>query len=223
MFDIAVITVLLIAIVGVVIYIEHKKANKPHADTYKRYKVDENRKSVFLESLDKKDSTKTEVKETPSSKKESTVSLNKTVKEPLEIKKENVSEDITASIKEIPLKKENVVSIALPEADYSKFDHSRLLEMGLSEDEVRELIAELIAQIETELPLIEKTIDPLDIENMSEHLHYIKGSATNLGSGGISDLLIDFYTYVQKDKEIAIIEAYFKHLKSYYKELKEQY
>ena len=58
---------------------------------------------------------------------------------------------------------------------------------------------------------------------MEELTHSIKGSATNLGTGGISDLIVDYDTYLKTGAEPAIAEAYFEHLNHYYEKLKEQY
>ena len=111
----------------------------------------------------------------------------------------------------------------LPEANYPKFTHIRLVEMGLSDEEAKEFVGELIPQIETQYPLIQKAIEELDFEEMERLTHGIKGSATNLGTGGISDLLTDYNTYLKTGTDIDIIKAYFEHLKYYNEELKAQY
>jgi len=113
--------------------------------------------------------------------------------------------------------------VDLPECNYPKFDHSRLLEMGLSQNEVEEFVAELIPQIEAQIPLIKEAMDISDFHNMERLTHSIKGSSTTVGTGGISDLLVEFNTYLKTGKELAVVEAYFKHLKHYSQELKEQY
>ena len=113
--------------------------------------------------------------------------------------------------------------IDLPECNYPKFDHSRLVEMGLSDDEAKEFVAELIPQLETQIPLIKEAMGISDFHNMERLTHSIKGSSTTVGTGGISDLLVEFNTYIKTGREPAIIEAYFEHLKHYSQELKEQY
>ena len=118
---------------------------------------------------------------------------------------------------------EEAEPIHLPEANYPRFDHSRLIDMGLSEEDAKEFVRELILQIQTQLPLIKEAIDISDFQRMEELTHSIKGSATNLGTGGIADLIIDYDTYLKTGTEPAIAEAYFEHLNHYYEKLKEQY
>ncbi len=108
-------------------------------------------------------------------------------------------------------------------ADYPKFDHTRLIEMGLSEEEAKEFVAELIPQIEAQMPLIKKAIEISDFHEIELLTHSIKGSSSTVGTGGISDLLADFNTYIKTGKELPIIEAYFEQLNHYYKEIKKQY
>ena len=111
----------------------------------------------------------------------------------------------------------------LPEANYPKFTHIRLVEMGLSDEEAKEFVAELIPQIEEQFPLIEKALQELDFHQIERLTHGIKGSATNLGTGGVSDLLVDYNTYLKTGTDIDIARAYFDHLELYDNELKAQY
>ncbi|UPT76767.1 Hpt domain-containing protein [Sulfurovum sp. XGS-02] len=111
----------------------------------------------------------------------------------------------------------------LPEANYPPFTHVRLVEMGLSDEEAKEFVAELIPQIETEIPLIEAAIEEGDFHKIEKLTHGIKGSATNLGTGGVSDLLTDYNTYVKTGTDVDITNAYLEHLKHYTNELKAQY
>lgn len=111
----------------------------------------------------------------------------------------------------------------LPEVNYPKFTHIRLVEMGLSDEEAKEFVGELIPQIEAEFPLIEKAIQDLDFHQMERLTHGIKGSATNLGTGGVSDLLVEYNTYLKTGTDIDIAKAYFEHLIRYNNELKAQY
>lgn len=114
-------------------------------------------------------------------------------------------------------------TIAVSLGKYPKFDYSRLLEMGLSEEEAREFVAELIPQIETQIPLIKEAMAISDFHNMERLTHSIKGSSTTVGTGGVSDLLVDFNTYLKTGTEPALVEAYLEQLKHYCEELKEQY
>ncbi len=131
---------------------------------------------------------------------------------------------IVKEIKPVEFSKvEEAEPIHLPEANYPRFDHSRLIDMGLSEEDAKEFVGELILQIETQLPLIKEAMEIPDFHRMEELMHSIKGSATNLGTGGVSDLIIDYDTYLKTGTELAIAKAYFEHLNYYCEELKEQY
>ena len=95
--------------------------------------------------------------------------------------------------------------------------------MGLSDEEAKEFVAELIPQLEVEIPLIEAAIQDGDFDKMERLTHGIKGSATNLGTGGVSDLLVDYNTYVKTGTDTDIGKAYLEHLVRYTNELKAQY
>ena len=111
----------------------------------------------------------------------------------------------------------------LPNKEYPSFDNSRLLGMGLSQEDADAFVRELIEQVETQIPLIESAIESDDYEKVEQLTHSIKGSATNLGTGGIADLLIDFNTYCKKGRDKEIIVHYFAYLKSYLTKLKNQF
>lgn len=111
----------------------------------------------------------------------------------------------------------------LPEAKYPEFTHTRLIEMGLSEEEAKEFIAELIPQLETEIPLIEAALKEGDFHKMERLTHGIKGSASNLGTGGVSDLLAEYNTYLKTGTDSDISKAYLEHLIQYTSALKTQY
>ena len=112
---------------------------------------------------------------------------------------------------------------ALPEANYPPFTHVRLVEMGLSDDEAKEFVCELIPQLEEQIPLIEAQLNIPDFHQIERLTHSIKGSATNIGTGGISDLLVDYNTYLKTGDDVDVAKAYFEHLKHYTQELKSQY
>ncbi len=111
----------------------------------------------------------------------------------------------------------------LPEANYPQFTHVRLVEMGLSDEEAKEFVAELIPQLEVEIPRIEAAIQDEDFHKIERLTHGIKGSATNLGTGGVSDLLVEYNTYLKTGTDIDIAKAYFEHLIYYTNALKTQY
>jgi len=121
--------------------------------------------------------------------------------------------------KQKPIKKEK----KLPHCTYPQFTHARLVKMGLSDEESKEFVQELIPQLEIQIPLIKEALAIPDFHQMERLTHSIKGSATNLGTGGISDLLVECNTYLKTGTDIDIAKAYFDYLKHYTQELKEQY
>ena len=122
-----------------------------------------------------------------------------------------------------PIQEKRKPTISLPKADYAQFSHQRLIDMGLSDEESREFVLELIPQIEIQLPLIKKSLHKHDYQAIERLTHSIKGSATNIGIGGVSNLLVDYNTYLKTGSDFSIAEAYFKHLIYYTNELKLQY
>ena len=195
------ITSIFIIILSIVIYIEYK-----------------NKKEIRLKH--QRDIKKTTPPPTLSPEKEIKPTEEKPDEDTLEEK--FIPEVKEAKPVELP-EVEEAEPIHLPEANYPRFDHSRLIDMGLSEEDAKEFVKELILQIQTQLPLIKEAIDISDFQRMEELTHSIKGSATNLGTGGIADLIIDYDTYLKTGTEPAIAEAYFEHLNHYYEKLKEQY
>ena len=113
--------------------------------------------------------------------------------------------------------------IELPQCKYPDFDYSRLVGMGLSEEEAVEFIQELIPQIGTQIPLIQEAMDKEDFYSMERLTHSIKGSSTTVGSGGVSDLLVEYNTYLKTGEELEVAKAYQRHLKDYYEALKTAY
>jgi len=111
----------------------------------------------------------------------------------------------------------------LPQCQYPKFNYSRIMGLGLSEDEAIEFVQELIPQLKIQIPLIEDAIKEENFKAIEELTHSIKGSSTNIGTGGISDLLIEFNTYIKTQKELPVVEEYFKYLKYYTKNLEKEF
>ncbi|BAF72185.1 Hpt domain-containing protein [Sulfurovum sp. NBC37-1] len=106
---------------------------------------------------------------------------------------------------------------------YPDFDHSRLVEMGLSDEEAKDFVKELISQIEEQLPLIEKALQEGDFHQMEQLTHSIKGSSTNIGTGGVADLLIDYNTYLKTGNDPILSKSYYEELKIQLERLKVQY
>ena len=144
-------------------------------------------------------------------------------------KKEEVKADKLPTAKvekpkvEAPKKEAPKKTKKLPNCTYPLFTHVRLIEMGLSDEEAQEFVQELIPQLEAQIPLIEEAFKEKDFHQMERLTHSIKGSATNLGTGGISDLLVECNTYLKTGTDIDIAKAYFDSLKHYTQTLKEQY
>lgn len=112
---------------------------------------------------------------------------------------------------------------SFPQFKYPPFNHARLIAMGLSQEDAKEFVNELISQVDAQIPLIDEAMKIPDFNQMERLTHSLKGSATNLGNGGISDLLVDFNTYLKSGRDFSAAQTYFAHLKYYLKILKEQY
>ncbi|MDD3602434.1 MAG: Hpt domain-containing protein [Sulfurovum sp.] len=110
-----------------------------------------------------------------------------------------------------------------PQLNYPPFDYARLLALGLSQEEAREFVNELILQIETQIPLIKTAIQTADFHQAERLTHSLKGSASSIGEGGVSALLIDYNTYLKHGEDISVINTYFIHLNYYLDALKKQY
>ena len=110
-----------------------------------------------------------------------------------------------------------------PEKVYPNFDNSRLLSMGLSQEDADSFVLELIGQIDDHIPQIEAAIEADDFENVERLTHSLKGSATNLGTGGVADQLIEFNTYCKSEKEKEALKSYLSSLKAYLEKLKKQF
>ena len=114
----------------------------------------------------------------------------------------------------------------LPSCQYPPFSHARLIEMGLSDEESKEFVQELIPQLLTQISLIQNAIPLSDFKEIERLTHSIKGSATNLGTGGISDLLVEFNTYLKNDANMIdrdVVDTYLKYLIHYTQELEKEY
>ena len=136
--------------------------------------------------------------------------------------KKDIIRETTSNLQENYQKKNNLKK-QLPLCNYPPFTHVRLVEMGLSDEESKEFVAELIPQIETQIPLIKEAMKNSDFHQMEQLTHNIKGSATNLGTGGISDLLVECNTYLKTGTDSDIAKVYFDNPIYYTEELKKQY
>lgn len=121
-------------------------------------------------------------------------------------------------------KKEEPPKASVPTHHYERFNAQRAMdEFGLGEDEIKDFIQDLIAQIDTEMPVLSDAIQRNDRVLSERSTHKIKGSAVNLGAGGIADLLSDFNTYLKGSFKKPEVDAYFVDLEFYLKQLKEDF
>ncbi|MEA3491361.1 MAG: Hpt domain-containing protein [Campylobacterota bacterium] len=111
----------------------------------------------------------------------------------------------------------------LPNGEYPDFNHSRLMDMGLSQTDANIFVHDLIVQIEDHIPKIEAAIRDREYDEIEHLTHSIKGSATNLGTGGIADVLVDYNTYCKTGKDDEVLLAYMMILKTHQVKLKEQF
>ena len=177
-----------------------------------------------------KEETKNEAKPrferetTPKKESEETVKKRETQKTvPNKTKKESVV--TTPAQKSVPLVAEEnkTPPTQLPSGEYPDFSYQRLLDMGLSDEEAQEFVQELIPQIDEQIPKIEAAMEIPDYHKMERLTHSIKGSSTNIGEGGVADVLVDYNTYLKTGKDMSIIRAYHKHLITYLEKLKKRF
>jgi hypothetical protein len=158
-----------------------------------------------------------------------TAEIQKAGEKPLSTPKERETQKPQPSTqKPLPPKKAAPITQELPREDlpsgeYPAFNYDRLLKMGLSEEEAHAFIQELIPQIGEQIPLLDEAMKIPDFHQMERLTHSIKGSSTTIGTGGVSDLLVEYNTYLKEGKEVRIAEVYQKYLKHYYEKLKKQF
>ncbi|MCF6243690.1 MAG: Hpt domain-containing protein [Sulfurovum sp.] len=144
-------------------------------------------------------------------------------------KSQSVSSEDTSTLakkkNEISQNNDNLASSINTDANikYPEFTHKRLLDMGFTTNEAKEFVSELITQIETQIPLIEEAIHLSNLSQIERLTHHIKGSASNIGTGGVSDLLVAYNIYLKKGTDISIVQSYFQDLIHYTNKLKSQY
>lgn len=206
-----------ILIIVLIIFLEYRNEKKYQA---KRRSESKQKTKPRKKLKVRKVSPKPEVKPEPTSKPEPVVEPEPVPEPEVVIAPEPKPVPEPEPIPEPEVVEETKV---LPEVKYPKFSHARLVEMGLSDEEAVEFVQELIPQIELQIPLIEEVMNIPDFHQMERLTHSIKGSATNIGTGGVSDLLVECNTYLKSGTDIDIAKVYFEALKHYTKELREQY
>lgn len=107
---------------------------------------------------------------------------------------------------------------------YPPFDHARAVEqLGLSEEEAVMFIGELVQQIRDELPNLRSAFEAHDMKNLEEITHLLKGSATNLGDGGIAEMLTEFNDYCKAADDPDILTMHMRQLEVELEKLGEKY
>jgi hypothetical protein len=142
--------------------------------------------------------------------------LKKTEKEKKEkIDKEKLQEKIERQKDEVN---------QIPHKIYPDFDFDYCLkELDMSIEDVKEFLGEFIEQIENQKIEIEDNIKVLNIENLKNLTHRIKGSSSSLRIQGLGNCISDFYTYVRKnheDIEISEINKFMEDFNYYFDKLK---
>ena len=141
---------------------------------------------------------------------------------PIGLSKEAIEKKFTEAKKQTEAlhKKE---AVKLPSYHYTAFSHKRLVDMGFPEAEAEAFVLELIPLIATQMIELKDAMDNKDMTTIEHVTHDIKGSSSNIGTGGIADLIADFNTYAKTGNDPEILAAYFGHLERSYAELKKQY
>lgn len=99
---------------------------------------------------------------------------------------------------------------------YPPYSNQRAIDqLGLSQEEADAFVAELIGQIDAEVPNLEAAVEAGDFEQIERVSHMLKGSATSLGEGGIADQLVEFNTYCKHGTDITVIHEF---MQSFYRE-----
>jgi len=217
-----------VLIVAIIIYFEYKNEKDYQAERKKRTqerkktKPPYNPKTKVQQPLqNKKEESAKRKKATPGAKEKVKPESRKNP-ESYELKRhtETIEPQTPSKEQATPEKVEKLYD--LPKCKYPEFNYSRLIKMGLSEEEAIEFTKELIPQIKAQIPLIEEAFKKEDFHSMERLTHSIKGSSTTVGTGGVSDLLVECNTYLKTGKDLPIAEAYIKHLKYYADELEKK-
>ncbi len=144
------------------------------------------------------------------------------IKEQQKIEDDSVTEE-PASLETLP-KDVEIPAIELPSRIYEPFSNARAVEfLSLSQEDADMFIGELIEQFDAELSNLEEAIDQENYAKIESISHMLKGSATSLGTGGVSSVLIDFNTYVKTGTEMRIIKTHMENFKHYLVDLKKVY
>ena len=128
------------------------------------------------------------------------------------------------AIPEILPEEEAFAETAFEPTPYPEFSNARAVEeLGLSQEEADLFIGELVTQMEEEMPGLEAAVDTNNAEKVEKISHMLKGSATNLGTGGVSDVLVAFNTYVKTGRDPEVIRRHMHDLHFYFEALKARF
>ncbi len=129
-----------------------------------------------------------------------------------------------AAVEEEPVSEEVEVTAEEEPYNYLPFDNTRAMEeFGLPKEDADLFIVDLITQIEDELPALQMAVAEHDSKKIEDISHMIKGSATNLGTGGAADVLVDFNTYMKSGDDPVVIAAHMRNLNRALADLKAQF
>jgi len=215
---------IILFIVALVIYLEYRNEKKYRQEQKKRNRAKHQKKKPEAKISTRPAADKpavTEPKQTYTPPKTTQHTTKTSVPPTEETKPTQEVPEVSPPPKAEPKKEQPAT--ALPEANYPDFNYDRLIEMGLSEEEAQEFIQELIPQIGDQIPLIDEAMKIPDFHKMERLTHSIKGSSTTIGTGGVSDLLVEYNTYLKTGKDLPVAEAYQEHLKHYFEKLKKQF
>ena len=216
-----IVIVIFLLIIAIIIYREYKNEKDYQKERKERHIVNKHKSTPLNQRI--KHTSPHRLKKT----------ISKTVTENTQ-QKTNLQKKLDSAIKTVEIathKKEEIStkeqnqkrSVDIPKYNYVPFDHARLVKMGFAEKEAKEFVLELIPQIASQMPPLKEAIEKKDLTIIDNITHDIKGSSGNIGSGGIADLMNDFNNYIKRDDDTEVLQAYYKHVEHYYKELKQQY
>ncbi len=215
---------IILFIIALVIYLEYRNEKKYRQERQKRDRAKHQKKKPEPKISKRSAAEKPAVRE-PKHTYEPRKTTQQTPKTPVSTQAPVTPKEETKPVQEAPeaAPKKEQPATKLPEGDYPDFNYDRLIEMGLSEEEAHEFIQELIPQIGDQIPLIDEAMKIPDFHKMERLTHSIKGSSTTIGTGGVSDLLVEYNTYLKTGSELPVAEAYQEHLKHYFEKLKKQF
>ncbi len=220
---------MILFIVALIIYIEYRNEKKYRQERQKRDRAKHQKKKPEPKISKRPTAEKPSVTE-PKHTNKPPKTTQPTPKTPVSPQAPATPKEETKQVQETPKatpvpkpEPKKQPATELPEGNYPDFNYDRLIEMGLSEEEAHEFIQELIPQIGDQIPLIDEAMKIPDFHKMERLTHSIKGSSTTIGTGGVSDLLVEYNTYLKTGNELPVAEAYQEHLKRYFEKLKKQF